>query len=162
MWINSIFCSTAHARKFRLVNSGPLSQRTLPEASVRRSSHPTPESPSGWQNSCPLPTPGTPAYRHPPYSAPGSSARTPPHRTKSRAHSWFAAVRVTSGLPTRTQCFRFLRRSINPASRYIRSTRLWFTRSPQRPSKTCSRAIRALSPNLVHDLEHHALSGRPA
>ena len=31
--------------------------------------------------------------------------------TKSNAHSWFAAVRASSGLPSRTQCFRFFRRS---------------------------------------------------
>ena len=40
---------------------------------------------------------------------------------------------------SRTQCFRFFLRIINPASRYTRCTRLWFTCSPARPSNTCSR-----------------------
>jgi hypothetical protein len=58
---------------------------------------------------------------------------------KSSAHSWFAAVRASSGCPTRTQCFRFFRRMLRPASRYTRCTRLWFTASPARNSSTCNR-----------------------
>jgi hypothetical protein len=51
----------------------------------------------------------------------------------------FAAVQTRSGCPTRAQCFRFFLRIINPAARYARCTRLWFTCSPERPNKTCSR-----------------------
>src|SRR5207247_9668895 len=57
----------------------------------------------------------------------------------SNAHSLFAEVLTTSGFPTRTQCFRFFLRIINPAARYTRCTRLWFTCSPERPNNTCSR-----------------------
>jgi integrase/recombinase XerD len=64
-------------------------------------------------------------------------------------------LRASSGFPSRTQCLRFFRRIISPTSRYTRCTRLGFTCSPERPSKTCSRRYpkrglhRASSTNCV-------------
>src|SRR5450755_249281 len=74
-----------HARKCRLLNSGPWSTPIAPgtpRSTMIPSSTP---SPSDWRNSCLLPAPGTPAYTHRPHSAPGSPARTPPHRAQNPA-----------------------------------------------------------------------------
>src|SRR6185437_3699339 len=50
--------------------------------------------------------------------------------TKSSAHSWFAPLNAGRADPVRSSRLRVLRRIVNPASRYTRYTRLWFTTSP--------------------------------
>ena len=52
-------------------------------ARARPRSHPTRASLSDWQSSCPLPRPNIRACTHPSRSAPGSFARSPPHRVQN-------------------------------------------------------------------------------
>ena len=99
-------------------SSAPARCRNEPPAALhaRPQSAPAPASLSGWQNSYPLPGPDTPACRHPPRSAPPIAR---PHPTascaKSKAHSWFAAVRATGASPpARNACTSSAGSSVPP------------------------------------------------
>ena len=140
MCTNSICRSRHHARKCRRVSSGPLSQRIA--CGCPRSATMASNTRVTLRLAKLVST--SKAKHSRVYASTTLNTRIArPHSTascrKSSAHSWLAEVRATSGFPSRTQCFRFFHRIINPAAWYTRCTRLWFTCSPERPSKICSR-----------------------
>src|SRR5581483_11067250 len=127
----SIFFSSAHAKKCRLVNSGPLSERIASG---------TPRSATIVSSTRVIRGPGNPvstssAKHSRVYTSITLNTRnflplSAASCTKSIAHSWFAPVTAGLTKPARSKRFRLLRRISNPASRYTRYTRLWFTRIP--------------------------------
>src|SRR5229473_506587 len=140
MCTKSIFRSIPHARKCRLVNSGPLSQRiasgTPRSATIRSSSRVTLRlaklvSTSNAKHSRVYTSITLNTRNFRPLSAASC--------TKSSAHSWFAPVTATRATPVRTKRFLLFRRIISPASRYTRYTFLWFTCIPFASSFNCSR-----------------------
>src|SRR5207249_7193975 len=137
---NSIFRSIPHARKCRLVNSGPLSQRIASgnprSATIRSNSRVTLRlaklvSTSSAKHSRVYTSITLNARNFRPLSAASY--------TKSKAHSWFAPVTTGRTTPARTKRFLLLRRINNPASRYTRYTFLWFTCIPFASNFTCNR-----------------------
>src|SRR5579872_1530120 len=139
MCTNSIFRSMAHARICRDVNSGPLSHRiasgTPRSATIRSSSRVTRRlaklvSTSKAKHSRVYTSITLNTRNFLPLSAASC--------TKSSAHSWFASVTAGRTKPARSIRFLLLLRISNPASRYTRYTRLWFTCIPFASSLTCS------------------------
>ncbi len=110
----------------------------LPRADrARPRSRPTLASLSDWQSSYPLPRPNTPACTHRPRSTRGSLVRTLPRRAGNPA--------PTPGSPP-SKLATAVQHAVSPVlppdhqpGLPIRCTRLWFTCSPERSSKTCSR-----------------------
>src|ERR1043166_5554693 len=128
---NSIFRSSAHARKCRLVNSGPLSQRIASgaprSATIFSSSRVTrrlgnPLSASSVKHSRVYTSITLNTRNFLPLSAASC--------TKSNAHSWFALVTTGLEIPARRNRFLLFLRISSPASRYTRYTFLWFTCKP--------------------------------
>src|SRR5260370_459370 len=117
-----------HARKWRLLNSGPLSQRIASgfSRSVRIIS-------SARVTRGLAKLVSTSRVRHSRvHSSTTLSTRIArplaiASCAKSTAHSWFAAVTAGRGEPPRTSRFRAFRRTASPAARYSRKTRLLFT-----------------------------------
>src|SRR5438067_8552928 len=111
MCTNSICRSTHHARKCRLVSSGPLSQRIAfgcPRSTTIVSSTRVTLRLAKLVST-------SKAKHSRVYASTTLSTRIArPHATASwatsSAHSWFAAVHIRSGCPTRAQCLRFFPR----------------------------------------------------
>jgi hypothetical protein len=115
---SSSICRSIHqARKCRLVSSGPLSQRiacgTPRSATIAANTRVT-------LRLAKLVSTSKAKHSRVYASTTLSTRIARPLATascaKSKAHSWLAEVRATSAFPSRTQCFRFFRRILNPAS----------------------------------------------
>ena len=93
------------------------------------------------------------ACRCPAHSTGSLVRKRPLHAQNPGAHSWFAAVHISNGCPARTQCLRFFRRRLNPASQCTRCTRLWFTASPSGATTLQSPvAVARFLPRQLHQL----------